>query len=716
MKRVALVIGNAKYGPQDRPDDADLINPVNDALRMTETLEGLGFKVTCKTNLTRSHFRRAIDEFIAEAAGAESDAALLFYSGHAVEVDGINYMVPVNAEMLSGADLSAETINVTEKLRMLRQAAKVSLVFLDACRDNPFRKQMDARSPGQRGFVVADRGLAKVEKAELKAAFVALAAEAGRTATDGEPDGLSPFTEALVENIGREGVDIVDVMRSVRRAVRERTNNQQLPWSEDALEEPFFFRPRPPEPPLGPPTVIVNDPLERRLLTNPTVFRVADPSEPVVSADDKVPLEETASRLRLLAEQIFAKLGTRPIVGLTVGATLGTIILAAPVYENLKNKIGGTWDLIVASQPPQIGTSATDNLTRLDKLIPRIGDIGRGDAAVADAAVAFMNGNAALSDKKLLLTALLRMLRLTLSVVEPTQGGDPLPGPGCRFPTEYARGALPDQVQQICSGLDPKGLVLGLSVLEQTVPKIADDANYVDERAAASIIVADMAAQERAGSNLVTGVPAATIRRLQSYLPQFRDKPTNKVTLQFAGGEFLRGNAQVIMDRLVSLGWKLDGVQRDGNAANLNEVRFGANAGTSRQATALSDDLLMVGIRAAPSANAVINRNPQLDIYISRALPTWERGPPQAAWCFHRRYPSGAAPYSVRCYQSISACLRERQSIAGNPGTSNSGCAFLAFLDETQWRPTYGGGPNQTSWYEMRASEFPAPFPALPAN
>ncbi|MBR1270534.1 caspase family protein [Bradyrhizobium sp. AUGA SZCCT0222] len=233
-KRIALVIGNAEYEIA-----TTLQNPVNDADKMTEALDRLGFDVRAVRNCTINEFHKAFRDFSQDIGGAT--VALFFYSGHAVQYDGENYLIPVDAGLEGPEDLDRLAFAVTPQLAAMRSRAGVSLVFLDACRDDPFKVQERGAVPGTKGVVVKQAGLKAIASTELKDALIAFAAEQGQTATEGDEGGLSPFTMALVEHIETPYLGVTEMIRRVKKSVREATGGKQVPWSNDSLTSEFYF-------------------------------------------------------------------------------------------------------------------------------------------------------------------------------------------------------------------------------------------------------------------------------------------------------------------------------------------------------------------------------------------------------------------------------------------------------------------------------------------
>jgi uncharacterized caspase-like protein len=237
--RIALVIGNADY-----QHATALETPVNDALAMADALDRLGFQVRLAQNCDINDFQNELDNFSERIVGAS--AALFYYSGHALQYGGDNYLIPVDTRLEAARGLDRLTFRVTPQLEEMRSKAGVSLVFLDACRDNPFDLDPRGPAPGTKRVVVKPAGLAEIateETKELKDALIAFAAEQGKTAADGEAGDLSPFTKALSEHIETSGLEVTKMMQRVKKSVREATKGKQTPWFNVSLTNEFFFNP-----------------------------------------------------------------------------------------------------------------------------------------------------------------------------------------------------------------------------------------------------------------------------------------------------------------------------------------------------------------------------------------------------------------------------------------------------------------------------------------
>jgi uncharacterized caspase-like protein len=222
-RRVALVIGNSSY-----QNVARLGNPANDATAMTETLKGAGFDlVETRRDLKTSEMRRALRDFSDKARDA--DVAVVYYAGHGIEVDGTNYLIPVDAVLERDIDIYDEAFALDRILVTIEPAKQLRLVILDACRDNPFAKTMK-RTIGSRAV---GRGLAKVEPSSPNT-LIAFASKAGSTASDGDSKN-SPFTAALVKHIAKPGLDLRKAFGFVRDDVLKNTSNRQEPYVYGSL-------------------------------------------------------------------------------------------------------------------------------------------------------------------------------------------------------------------------------------------------------------------------------------------------------------------------------------------------------------------------------------------------------------------------------------------------------------------------------------------------
>jgi uncharacterized caspase-like protein len=226
-KRVAFVVGNGAY-----KNVTALPNPPMDAKAIASLLRNMGFDVVEGSNLSREPMSQKLLDFSKRTQGA--DVALFFYAGHGIAVDGVNYLLPVDADIKSVADVKlGAAINIDDALDQTMQGAKVKLVFLDACRDNPFAVKIKQAAEKASRSVSVPQGLAEMKSAE--GTLISFATGPGQTALDGPEGTHSPFTNALLAHLPEKGIEIQQVMTEVRAEVHEQTNNGQLPWGNTNL-------------------------------------------------------------------------------------------------------------------------------------------------------------------------------------------------------------------------------------------------------------------------------------------------------------------------------------------------------------------------------------------------------------------------------------------------------------------------------------------------
>lgn len=224
-RRVALIIGNSDYELVTRLD-----NPGNDATDMSVALEGLGFDVYLGLDVTGEEMVDIAEKF-AEAIQT-ADVSLFYYAGHGFQVGGQNYLVPTDAKIQSPADVTEQTVRLQSILDKMEAAPGIKFVFLDACRNNPFEGTLNAVS----------EGLARIGNA---ADFmISFATQPDNVAYDGTGRN-SFFTEALLSHIYTPGLDVSDLMISVRKDVLAATGGRQIPWENSSLTRQFRFDPRP---------------------------------------------------------------------------------------------------------------------------------------------------------------------------------------------------------------------------------------------------------------------------------------------------------------------------------------------------------------------------------------------------------------------------------------------------------------------------------------
>jgi len=222
-KRVALVVGNSAYKNVGR-----LVNPTNDAKSLAAMLQSAGFDaVQLHQNLGIRELRRAINDF--SDISRDADVAVIYYSGHGIELNGLNYLIPVDAVLDRDTDVPYETFSLDNLLQVLEPTRRVRLIMLDACRDNPFMSRMK-RTVGTRAI---GRGLAPVEPSAVNT-LVGFAAKAGSYALDGEGVN-SPYAAAVLNNLTTPGLDLRIAFGRVRDEVLKTTRNRQEPFLYGSL-------------------------------------------------------------------------------------------------------------------------------------------------------------------------------------------------------------------------------------------------------------------------------------------------------------------------------------------------------------------------------------------------------------------------------------------------------------------------------------------------
>jgi uncharacterized caspase-like protein len=231
-KRLALVIGNAAY------KNGPLANPVNDARSIATKLRSLGFEVIQKENLKTREIGSVYREFRQKIEPGST--ALVFYAGHGLQFKGQNYFPAIDSQIDGEEDVPMQSLNLSVLLDNMEEAkAGVSIVLLDACRDNPFARR----------FRSASRGLAKVETAS--GTLIHYATRPGSVASDG--DGANgTYTEALLAQLVEPGIPVELMLKKVSNRVVAKTSGKQEPWVEGSLRGDFYFLPGTPITPQAP--------------------------------------------------------------------------------------------------------------------------------------------------------------------------------------------------------------------------------------------------------------------------------------------------------------------------------------------------------------------------------------------------------------------------------------------------------------------------------
>ncbi|MDB5384123.1 MAG: hypothetical protein JWO26_3755 [Rhodospirillales bacterium] len=230
-RRVALVIGNGAYRNVDR-----LTNPVNDARLMAQTLRGGGFRLVGdgpQLDLDKRRLDRAVQDFGRAVQGA--DVALFYYSGHGMQVQGTNWLMPVDSSPTGARDLDFHAVDAALVLRQLEgSGTRLNFLILDACRNNPF---------ASRGVRATGSGLAEMRAPE--GTIISYATQPGNVAADGAGTN-SPYTAALADAMRQPGLDVFRLFNQVGLSVRAATAGQQQPWfASSPISGQFYFSTEP---------------------------------------------------------------------------------------------------------------------------------------------------------------------------------------------------------------------------------------------------------------------------------------------------------------------------------------------------------------------------------------------------------------------------------------------------------------------------------------
>lgn len=236
-KKVALVVGNGAYRNAPALD-----NPVTDAKAIAAAFERLGFETVTGYDLDKDGLEDTIRSFA--RASRKADLTAFFYAGHGIAFDDKNYIIPIDARFQDATALDFEAVGMDFVVKQMRYNDGVSLVFLDACRDNPLASTL-TRSLGKSTRSAVSRGLADMDVRNAgRGLAIAFATSPGEVAYDGASK-HSPFTSALLNNIEREGADITEVMSRVTGEVLQLTEDRQRPWLNASLTGPVVLKPVP---------------------------------------------------------------------------------------------------------------------------------------------------------------------------------------------------------------------------------------------------------------------------------------------------------------------------------------------------------------------------------------------------------------------------------------------------------------------------------------
>jgi hypothetical protein len=223
-RRVALIVGNTAYQHTD-----PLTNPSNDAKAVAASLRRIGFQqVIDGIDLDAEKLAGKVRDFSRALKGA--DLAFFFYAGHGVQVNGLNYMMPIDAKLAEESDVYSETVELNDVLKHMERQAKTNIIILDACRNNPLQRNL-ARGMGTRS-AAASQGLAEIRSGV--GTLIVFATQPGNVALDGS-EANSPFTAGLLKHLETPNIDIAIMLRRVRDDVIDSTKGQQVPWEHSSL-------------------------------------------------------------------------------------------------------------------------------------------------------------------------------------------------------------------------------------------------------------------------------------------------------------------------------------------------------------------------------------------------------------------------------------------------------------------------------------------------
>lgn len=226
VKRYALVIGNGNY------ENGNMLkNPVNDANLLSERLGECGFEVDQKENLSKRDFNEAVNKFY-DKIRVQKCVALVYYSGHGIQYEGENYLIPIDADIRNKADIGYECMPLGKILGKLGQSASTTnIIVLDACRIDPFSKAWTPRGDGVKGLTTV--------RGALDESFIAFATAPDQIANDGIENN-SPFCQALSKYIIVPGYTIEQVFKKVNVEVKDKYPSQ-IPWTSSSLGHEFYF-------------------------------------------------------------------------------------------------------------------------------------------------------------------------------------------------------------------------------------------------------------------------------------------------------------------------------------------------------------------------------------------------------------------------------------------------------------------------------------------
>jgi uncharacterized caspase-like protein len=230
-KKLALVIGNDNYVKAEHLD-----NPVYDAHAIADRLTKLGFKVVEGYDVTEAQLRETVGSFVDSLD--QANVAVVYYAGHGVTYDNENYLLPTDIELKRVADLDLHALTVSSVLKQMSGSDRVNLVILDACRENPFPRELAKATRA-----MPARGLAPIDTERARGTLIIYSTDPMAAAADGPKGAHSPFAQALLDHIEDQDVSVNDMLDSVRAEVDARTHHTQMPWESSSLIGKFKFNP-----------------------------------------------------------------------------------------------------------------------------------------------------------------------------------------------------------------------------------------------------------------------------------------------------------------------------------------------------------------------------------------------------------------------------------------------------------------------------------------
>ena len=242
-ERVAFILGNGDYRHA-----SPLRNPASDAGALSAAFARLGYQVVLGRDLTRQALEAQAKAFFSRLDGVE--VAVFFYAGHGLQIDGRNFIVPVDFDPARSEPVATQLVQLDEIIEGMAKRARNSLVFLDACRDNPFAGDLRAKlASGGSLSMNASRSAHGVGTglAEIKGrvgTLIAFATQPGNIALDGS-GGNSPFTTGLLKNLEEPGLEVRELLTKVRVDVVAETAGAQIPWDHSSLLASFYLKKRP---------------------------------------------------------------------------------------------------------------------------------------------------------------------------------------------------------------------------------------------------------------------------------------------------------------------------------------------------------------------------------------------------------------------------------------------------------------------------------------